>query len=81
MLKKSSFNSVTLLPSEQREKEREQRLQELKIKEKEAKLARSTETSLRQSETINHGNAVSKVTKTQTLVQSSKLMHLKSSKM
>ncbi|KAM5194101.1 smoothelin [Mantella aurantiaca] len=55
---------------EQREKEREQRLQELKNKEKEARLARSTETSLRQSETVNHGNAVSTITKTQTLVQS-----------
>ncbi|XP_017946879.2 smoothelin isoform X2 [Xenopus tropicalis] len=55
---------------EQREKEREQRLQELKNKERESQLARSTETSIRQSETTNHGSAVSTVTKTQRLVQS-----------
>ncbi|XP_068096906.1 smoothelin isoform X2 [Hyperolius riggenbachi] len=55
---------------EQREKEREQRLQELKNKEKETRLARSTETSVRQTATINHGNAVSFVAKTQKLVQS-----------
>ncbi|XP_063769479.1 smoothelin isoform X2 [Pseudophryne corroboree] len=55
---------------EQREKERDQRLQELKNKEKEARLARSTEASLRQRETSNHGSAVSTITKTQRLVQS-----------
>ncbi|XP_044131191.1 smoothelin isoform X1 [Bufo gargarizans] len=55
---------------EQREKEREQRLQELKNKEKESRMARTTQTSLRQSETINHGSAISTITKTQRLVQS-----------
>ncbi|KAG8455605.1 hypothetical protein GDO86_001706 [Hymenochirus boettgeri] len=55
---------------EQREKEREQRLQELKNKERDSKLARTTETSVRQSETTNLGSAVSTVTKTQRLVKS-----------
>ncbi|KAM9329592.1 smoothelin [Gastrophryne carolinensis] len=55
---------------EQREKERDQRLQEMKNKEREARLARSAETSVRQSEVINHGNAVSTITKTQRLVHS-----------
>ncbi|XP_040272653.1 smoothelin isoform X2 [Bufo bufo] len=55
---------------EQREKEREQRLQELKNKEKESRMARTTQTSLRQSETINHGSAISTITKTQRLMQS-----------
>ncbi|XP_053324519.1 smoothelin isoform X2 [Spea bombifrons] len=55
---------------DQREKEREQRFQELKNKERESRLARNTETSMRQSETTNHGSAVSKITKTQRLVQS-----------
>ncbi|XP_075069068.1 smoothelin isoform X2 [Mixophyes fleayi] len=55
---------------EQREKERDQRLQELKNKEREARLARSTETSLRQRQTTNQGSAISTITKTQRLVQS-----------
>uniref|UniRef100_A0A8C5PU61 Smoothelin n=1 Tax=Leptobrachium leishanense TaxID=445787 RepID=A0A8C5PU61_9ANUR len=55
---------------DQREKEREQRMQELKNKERESRLARTTESRMRQTATTNQGSAVSTITKTQRLVQS-----------